>query len=53
MITAAPSTPISSMDAAGRRVACWHAGEPIPLGIPAIRGVVDIEDVVDIEEVTA
>ena len=40
-------------DDAGRRVACWHAGEPISLGIPSIPGVIDIEDVVDIEEVRA
>lgn len=40
-------------DAAGRRLACWHAGEPLQLGIPTVRGVVDLEDVVDIEEVSA
>ncbi|GAA1966285.1 dipeptide/oligopeptide/nickel ABC transporter permease/ATP-binding protein [Microbacterium deminutum] len=40
-------------DVTGRRVACWHAGEPLQLGIPTIRGVIDIEDVVDIEEVIA
>ena len=41
-------------DAAGRRVACWHAGDVVTLGIPLIRDVVDVEDVdVDVEEVTA
>ncbi len=35
------------------RVACWHAGEPLMLGIPVLRNVVDIEDIQDIEEVIA
>lgn len=40
-------------DAAGRRVACWHAGEPIALGMPIVPGVIDPEEVVDPEEVNA
>jgi hypothetical protein len=40
-------------DAAGRRVACWHAGEPIALGMPTVSGVLDPEEVVDPEEVSA
>ena len=43
-------------DAAGRRVACWHASDVVPLGIPLIRDAADVEDVadvVDVEEVIA
>jgi oligopeptide/dipeptide ABC transporter ATP-binding protein len=52
--------PDLATDAAGRRVACWHAGEPLPLGMPTVTGVLDIEAIADVadasdigEEVTA
>src|SRR4029078_7460458 len=38
--------------AAGRRVACWHAGDVVALGIPLVRDAADVEDVVDVAEVT-
>ena len=43
-------------DAAGRRVACWHAGDVVALGIPLVRDAADVEsiaDVADVQEVPA
>lgn len=44
--------PDLAVDGDGRRVACWHAGEPIGLGVPRTRVADDLEDLVDVEEVT-
>jgi oligopeptide/dipeptide ABC transporter ATP-binding protein len=40
-------------DTSGRRVACWHAGEPISLGMPSLPTGVDIEDIIVTSEVKA